>query len=64
MPDFELSDFNRQNLVYEKEDLLISGPGKYPDYDFYRFSGVVIKDKKVDKLEGQLKPVNVKDLLP
>ncbi|QCI24815.1 NADH-quinone oxidoreductase subunit NuoI [Buchnera aphidicola (Rhopalosiphum padi)] len=64
MPDFELSDFKRQNLVYEKEDLLISGPGKYPDYDFYNFSGVVIKDKKVGELSSELKPVNVKDLLP
>jgi len=29
-PDFEMSEYNRQNLVYEKEDLLISGPGKHP----------------------------------
>jgi ferredoxin len=29
-PDFEMAEFNRQNLVYEKEHLLISGPGKYP----------------------------------
>ncbi|AYN24882.1 NADH-quinone oxidoreductase subunit NuoI [Buchnera aphidicola] len=64
MPDFELSDFKRKNLVYEKEDLLISGPGKYPDYNFYRVSGVVIKDKKTGELESELKPVNVKDLLP
>ncbi len=31
-PDFEMSEYDRQNLVYEKEDLLISGTGKYPDY--------------------------------
>ena len=28
IPDFEMSEYNRQNLVYEKEDLLISGTGK------------------------------------
>ncbi|MFD2884333.1 NADH-quinone oxidoreductase subunit NuoI [Pseudomonas lini] len=27
-PDFEMAEFKRQDLVYEKEDLLISGPGK------------------------------------
>ena len=26
-------------MVYEKEDLLISGPGKYHDYNFYRVAG-------------------------
>ena len=37
----------RQNMVYEKEDLLISGPGKYHGYNFYRVAGVAIggKDK-------------------
>ena len=30
-PDFEMGEFKRQDLVYEKEDLLISGPGKNPD---------------------------------
>jgi len=29
-PDFEMSEYERPNLVYEKEDLLISGTGKYP----------------------------------
>ena len=32
-PDFELGEYKRQDLVYEKEDLLISGPGKYPEYN-------------------------------
>ncbi len=30
-----MGEYKRQDLVYEKEDLLISGPGKYPDYNFY-----------------------------
>ena len=28
-PDSEMSEYHRPNMVYEKEDLLISGPGKY-----------------------------------
>ena len=46
-PDFEMSEYHRPQLVYEKEDLLISGPGKYPEYNFYRVAGVSVgvKDK-------------------
>src|SRR3974377_195972 len=40
--DFEYSEYDRQNMVYEKEDLLISGPGKHPDYNFYRVAGVAV----------------------
>src|SRR5512146_1332555 len=29
-PDLEQSEYLRTNMVYEKEDLLISGQGKYP----------------------------------
>ncbi|MBZ2279522.1 NADH-quinone oxidoreductase subunit NuoI, partial [Buchnera aphidicola] len=62
--DFELSEFQRHHLVYEKKDLLISGPGKYPDYNFYNFSGVSFKGKNTGDLDIETKPVNVKDLLP
>lgn len=63
-PDFEMSEYDRQNMVYEKEDLLIDGPGKYPDYNFYRVAGLALKDK--DKGEGpnEEPPVNVRSLLP
>src|SRR5690242_21799902 len=46
-PDFEMGEFHRQNLVYEKQDLLIDGPGKHPDYNYWRIAGVKIggKDK-------------------
>ncbi|WAI18127.1 MAG: NADH-quinone oxidoreductase subunit NuoI [Buchnera aphidicola (Acyrthosiphon caraganae)] len=64
IPDFELSDFKRKDLVYEKTDLLISGPGKYPEYDFYDFSGVAVKEKRIGNLNVNAKPINVKDLLP
>ncbi|QCI23716.1 NADH-quinone oxidoreductase subunit NuoI [Buchnera aphidicola (Macrosiphoniella sanborni)] len=63
-PDIELADFKRKDLVYEKKDLLISGPGKYPDYNFYNFSGVHIKNKEIGDLDCESKPVNIKSLLP
>ncbi len=63
-PDLEMGEYNRQNLVYEKEDLLINGTGKYHDYNFYRVAGVAIGGK--DKGEGieDDKPVDVRSLLP
>ncbi len=63
-PDFEMSEYNRQNLVYEKEDLLISGPGKYPDYNFYRVAGVTIGGKGKGESENERPPVDVRSLLP
>lgn len=63
-PDFEMGEWKRHSLVYEKEDLLISGPGKYPDYNFYRVAGVSIKGKgKGEGLEED-EPIDVKGLLP
>jgi NADH-quinone oxidoreductase subunit I len=63
-PDFEMGEYDRSKLVYEKEDLLISGTGKYPDYSFYRRAGLAIAGK--DKGEGvdELPPVDLKELLP
>ncbi|HXG60420.1 MAG TPA: NADH-quinone oxidoreductase subunit NuoI [Planctomycetota bacterium] len=63
-PDFEMSEYRREYLVYEKEDLLIRGPGKYPGYNFYRVAGVAIGGK--DKGEGEQDdpPVDVRTLLP
>jgi len=63
-PDFEMCEFNRQNLVYEKEDLLISGQGKYPGYNFYRVAGLAIKDKGKGEAENEAAPVDVRSLLP
>ncbi|UDG80899.1 NADH-quinone oxidoreductase subunit I [Candidatus Hartigia pinicola] len=63
-PDFEMAEWRRQDLVYEKDDLLISGPGKYPDYSFYRKSGIIFTSKNQSELDNEAKPINVKDLLP
>ena len=63
-PDFELGEYKRQDLVYEKEDLLISGPGKYPEYNFYRMAGMAIDGKAKGEAENEAKPIDVKGLLP
>ncbi len=63
-PDFELGEFNRQNLVYEKEHLLIAGSGKNPDYDFYRVTGMTIAGKPKGAAQNESSPVDVKGLLP
>ena len=63
-PDFEMSEHNRQNLVYEKQDLLISGPGKYPGYNFWRVSGVQIEGKDKGEAENEAPPTDVYRLTP
>jgi NADH-quinone oxidoreductase subunit I len=63
-PDFEMGEYHRSSLVYEKEDLLISGPGKYPGYNFYRIAGLAIGGKEKGEAENEAPPVDVKSLLP
>ena len=64
IPDFELAEYNRQNLVYEKEHLLIDGPGKYPGYNFYRVAGLAIGGKGKGEAENEDPPIDIRDLLP
>ncbi|ALA59192.1 NADH-quinone oxidoreductase subunit NuoI [Nitrospira moscoviensis] len=63
-PDFEQSEYARRHMVYEKEDLLIAGTGKYPGYNFYRVAGVKIRDKDKGEAENELPPVDVRSLMP
>ena len=63
-PDFEMGEYDRRNLVYEKEDLLISGTGKYPDYSFYRVAGLAIPGKDKGEAERERPPVDTRSLLP
>lgn len=63
-PDYYMSEFRRQDMVYEKEDLLISGTGKYHDYNFWRVSGVAIGGKGKGEGIEEEKPVDVRTLLP
>lgn len=63
-PDFEMGEYVRQNLVYEKQHLLISGPGKYPDYNFYRVAGMAVDGKPKGAAERESAPVDTRSLLP
>ncbi len=63
-PDFEMCEYDRQHLVYEKEDLLISGPGKYPEYNFYRIAGLSLPGKDKGEAENEAEPLDVHGLMP
>lgn len=63
-PDYEMCEYDRKSMVYEKEDLLISGQGKYHGYNYYKVAGIAISGKNKGEAENEEKPVDVKDLLP
>ncbi|MBI5063145.1 MAG: NADH-quinone oxidoreductase subunit NuoI [Desulfatitalea sp.] len=63
-PDYEMCEYERSKLVYEKEDLLISGPGKYHDYSFYKVAGLAIGGKDKGQAENESPPVDTRSLLP
>ena len=59
-----MSEYNGQNVVYEKEDLLINGPGKYPGYNYYRVAGLKIGGEDKGEAENEAPPVDPRSLLP
>ncbi|WP_110689923.1 NADH-quinone oxidoreductase subunit NuoI [Salinicola endophyticus] len=63
-PDFEMSEFRRQELVYEKQDLLIDGSGKDHNTNFYRVAGLSIAGKDKGQAQNEAEPIDVKSLLP
>jgi NADH-quinone oxidoreductase subunit I len=63
-PDFEMGEYKRKNLVYEKADLQIEGPGKYPDYNFWRVAGVAIGGKEKGDAEHETAPADPHSLMP
>ena len=63
-PDFEMGEYNRQNMVYEKEHLLIQGEGKYHGYNFYKVAGVTVGVKEKGAGSNEEDPVDVKNLMP
>ena len=63
-PDFEMAEYNRNNLLYEKEDLLINGPGKSPGYNFYKIAGIATNVKGKGRGDNELPPVDIRSLLP
>jgi len=64
IPDFEMGEYDRQNLVYEKEDLLVDSQGKYPGYDFYRVSGLALDGKAKGEGLNEEPPTDLLSLLP
>lgn len=64
IPDYEMSEYRRPNLVYEKADLLIDGEGKYHGYHYYKVAGLAIKGKDKGEAENEKAPIDVKSLLP
>jgi len=64
LPDFEMGEYDRAQLVYEKEHLLIDGPGKVPDYDFYEHAGISIGGKDKGEAHNEQPPIDVRSLLP
>jgi len=63
-PDFQMSEYNRNSMVYEKEHLLIDGQGKYHGYNFWRVAGVKIGGKDKGEAEREAPPVDIHSLLP
>lgn len=63
-PDYEMAEYDRQHLVYEKEDLTIDGPGKRHDYNFYRVAGLAIGGKGKGQAENEEPPIDLHGLLP
>ena len=64
IPDFEMAEYSRQNLVYEKEDLLIDSQGKYPGYNYYKVAGLAAGVKGKGEGENEELPVDVHSLMP
>lgn len=64
IPDVEMSEYDRQQMVYEKEDLLIAGEGKYHGYNFYREAGLAAGIKGKGEGDNEEEPVDIKSLIP
>jgi NADH-quinone oxidoreductase subunit I len=63
IPDFEMGEYNRQNMVYEKENLLINGQGKYPGYNFYRVAGTDMGVKKPGTGDNEEPAIDIRRLI-
>lgn len=61
--DYEICAYDWLSLVAEKEDLLVQGGGKHPDYNFYRHAGVSVDGGKGAHI-GEKEPVDILNNLP
>ena len=59
-----MADYERAELVYDKEDLLIAGEGKHPGYRYWSVEGKAIAGKDKGEAANEAKPVNLKGLRP
>ncbi len=64
IPDFEMGERQRRFFVYEKEHLLIDGPGKSPNYSFWRVAGKATAFKDKGEAEREAAPIDIHSLLP
>lgn len=63
-PDFEMCEQSHGKLVYEKEQLLIDGTGKYPHYNYYHHAGVATPGKGIGEGKDEMPPVDRDSNLP
>jgi NADH-quinone oxidoreductase subunit I len=63
-PEYDIAEYHRPSMVYEKEHLLISGTGKYHDYNFYRVAGLAIGGKDKGEAENEEPPADPRRLMP
>ena len=63
-PDFEMGEQDRHFMVYDKEHLLIDGPGKYPGYSFWHVAGKAIAGKDKGEAQHEAPPIDIHSLLP
>jgi len=61
--DYEICERDIMELVYEKEDLLIDGCGKDPDYNFYRHSGIGVVNPRGGNPDEE-PPTDPRGLMP
>jgi NADH-quinone oxidoreductase subunit I len=63
-PDFEMATTVRSDLLYHKDDLQVSGPGKHPEYSFWKVSGVKIAGKEKGQALNEQPPTNYRSNMP
>jgi NADH-quinone oxidoreductase subunit I len=61
--EYEICKRDIMDLVYEKEDLLIDGCGKDPNYNFYRHAGVGVANARGAN-PGEDPPTDPRGLMP
>ena len=54
----------RSDLLYHKDDLQVSGPGKHPEYSFWQVSGVKIAGKEKGQAINEEPPTNYRSNMP